>query len=221
MIIGTNDEEGALLGPDARTEGLFPRLPKEDQSQLAKLYGPQASNDTSLARLEFRDGYFASEARWIASKVSAAGAPAYLYRFEYVLGVLQARRTGAFHGSEVPFVFDSLPTKRVDENDLRVVRAVHGCWAAFARTGKPTCADAADWPAFGGQENQEVGTKDQAKKGEAHANTGHADGGEVNKWMVFDAHPGARPVDGTAALDLLQCRLADASLIGSSPCPPK
>ena len=194
LIIGTNDEEGALLGPDARTEGLFPRLSKDDQSQLAQLYGPQASNDTALARLEFRDGYFAGEARWIASKVSAAGVPAYLYRFEYVLGVLQARRTGAFHGSEVPFVFDRLPTKRVDENDLRVERAVHGCWAAFARTGKPTCADAPDWPAFGGQ---------------------------ANKWMVFDAHPTARPIDGTAALDLLQCRLADASLMGSASCPPK
>jgi carboxylesterase type B len=206
VIIGTNDEEGALLGPDARTEGLFPRLSKDDQSQLAKLYGPQASNDTALARLEFRDGYFAGEARWIASKVSAAGAPAYLYRFEYVLGVLRARRTGAFHGSEVPFVFDSLPTKRVDENDLRVERAVHGCWAAFARTGKPTCADAPDWPTFGAQAN----------KGQ-----GHADSGEDNKWMVFDAHPGARPIDGTAALDLLQCRLADAALMGSASCPPK
>jgi para-nitrobenzyl esterase len=206
VIIGTNDEEGALLGPDARTEGLFPRLSKDDQSQLAKLYGPQASNDTALARLEFRDGYFAGEARWIASKVSAAGAPAYLYRFEYVLGVLRARRTGAFHGSEVPFVFDSLPTKRVDENDLRVERAVHGCWAAFARTGKPTCADAPDWPTFGAQAN----------KGQ-----GHADSGEDNKWMVFDAHSGARPIDGTAALDLLQCRLADAALMGSASCPPK
>lgn len=206
LIIGTNDEEGALLGPDARTEGLFPRLSKDDQSQLAKLYGPQASNDTALARLEFRDGYFASEARWIASKVSAAGAPAYLYRFEYVLRVLQARRTGAFHGSEVPFVFDSLPTKRVDENDLRVERAVHGCWAAFAQAGKPTCADAPDWPAFGGQAN----------KGQ-----GHPESREDDKWMVFDAHPAARPIDGTAALDLLQCRLADASLMDSASCPPK
>jgi len=211
MIIGTNDEEGALLGPDARTEGLFPRLSKEDQSQLAKLYGPQASNDTALARLEFRDGYFAGEARWIASKVSAAGAPAYLYRFEYVLRVLQVRRTGAFHGSEIPFVFDRLPTRRVDENDLRVERAVHGCWAAFARTGKPTCADAPDWPAFGGQANTGGGNEDRVNKGQDQA----------SKWMVFDAHPGARPVDGTAALDLLQCRLADASLIGSTPCPPK
>ena len=81
LIIGTNGEEGSLLGPDARTEGLFPKLSKDDQAQLAKLYGPLASNDSALARLEFRDGYFASEARWIATRVSATGAPAYLYRF--------------------------------------------------------------------------------------------------------------------------------------------
>jgi hypothetical protein len=38
LIIGTNGEEGSLLGPDARTEGLFPKLSKDDQAQLAKLY---------------------------------------------------------------------------------------------------------------------------------------------------------------------------------------
>jgi hypothetical protein len=39
--------------------------------------------------------------------------------------------------------------------------------------------------------------------------------------MVFDAHPTAREIDGTAALDLLQCRLADAALLGSAACPAK
>lgn len=197
LIIGTNGEEGVLLGPDARTEGLFPKLSKDDQARLAKIYGPLAPNDTALARLEFRDGYFAGEARWIASKVSATGVPAYLYRFEYVLGVLQARRAGAYHASEIPFVFGRLPTQRVDENDLRVERAMHDCWVAFARTGKPSCADAAEWPPFG------RGAK-----------------GQDDKWMVFDAHPAARPVDGAAALDLLQCRLAEAPLIASA-CPSK
>jgi para-nitrobenzyl esterase len=196
LIIGTNAEEGSLLGPDARTEGLFPKLSKDDQVQLAKLYGPEvASNDSALARLEFRDGYFASEARWVATKVSATGVPAYLYRFEYVLGVLQSRRAGAHHGSEIPFVFDRLPTQRVDENDLRVVRAMHVCWTAFARTGKPTCADAPGWPAFvqGGK-------------------------GQDDKWMVFDAHPAARALEGAAVLDLLQCRLAAAPLIEPASC---
>jgi para-nitrobenzyl esterase len=195
LIIGTNGEEGALLGPDARTEGLFPKLSKDDQAQLAKLYGPLAPNDTALARLEFRDGYFAGEARWIASKVSVTGVPAYLYRFEYVLGVLQARRAGAYHASEIPFVFDHLPTPRVDENDLRVERAMHDCWVAFARTGKPTCGDAPDWPPFG-----------------------RAGKGQGNEWMVFDSHPAARTLDGVAALDLLQCRLADAPLVASASC---
>jgi carboxylesterase type B len=191
------------LGPDPRTEGLFPKLTKDDQATLAKLYGPAASNDASLARLEFRDGYFASEARWIATKVSASGAPAYLYRFEYVLGVLQSRRPGAYHGSEVPFVFGRLPTQRPDENDLRVERAMHDCWVAFARTGKPTCADAPDWAAFG-QGNQGQGSQ-----------------GQNDRWMVFDAHPAARAVDGVAALNLLQCRLAGASLVPPDSCPAK
>ena len=182
LIIGTNGGEGSLLGSDARTEGLFPQLSKEDLRELAALYGPEASNDDALARLVFRDGYFASEARWIAAKVSAAGAPAYLYRFAYVLAALQGRRAGANHGSEIPFVFDRMPPLKIDDADIRVERALHGCWVAFAKTGKPTCEDAPGWPRF--------------------------EPGKDGKWMFFDAHPTVRPLENAAALDLLQCRLA-------------
>jgi len=148
LIIGTNSEEGSLLGREARTDGLFPKLSKDDVAHLATLYGSQAPNDDALARLMFRDGYFAGEARWIASRVSAAGAPAYLYRVEYIMSLLQRRRTGAYHGSEIPFVFELWPTQLVDENDQRVGRALHDCWAAFARTGVPTAPHWPDWPRF-------------------------------------------------------------------------
>jgi hypothetical protein len=86
----------------------------------------------------------------------------------------------------------------VDENDLRVKRALHDCWAAFARTSKPTCADAPGWPAF-------------AQGGK----------GQDDKWMVFDAHPTARALEGAAILDLLQCRLAAAPLLTPASCPAK
>ena len=193
LIIGTNSEEGSLLSLDAHAEGIFPKVSKEDLAQLAKIYGPKATDDAVLARLEFRDGYFASEARWIAAKVAAAGSPAYLYRFEYVLSALQRRRDGAFHGSEVPFVFDHLPPLPTNDDDGRVERALHDCWVAFARTGKPVCADAPDWPVLSGQDP---------------------------RWMVFDAHPTARPIEAFAALDLLQCRLADPAL-PTGTCPAK
>ena len=193
LIIGTNSEEGSLLSLDPHTDGLFPKVSKQDLAQLAQIYGPKAAEDASLARLEFRDGYFASVARWIAAKVAAAGSPAYLYRFEYVLSALRGRRSGAFHASEIPFVFDHFPPLRTDEDDGHVERAMHDCWVAFARTGKPDCADAPDWPVFAGPDP---------------------------KWMVFDAHPVARPIEAAAALDLLQCRLADPSLTAGA-CPTK
>lgn len=189
LVIGTNSEEGSLLGEDPRTAGLFPEVSADDLSKLSRIYGSQASGDATLARLEFRDGYFAGEARWIAAKIAAAHTPAYLYRFEYVLAALQGRRAGAHHGSEVPFVFDHLPpVRRIDDNDLRVMHAIHDCWVAFARSGKPACAEAPGWPQVGPDE----------------------------KWMVFDSHPAVHAVEGREALDLLQCRLAPPSLTGSA-----
>jgi para-nitrobenzyl esterase len=190
LIIGTNDEEGSLLSVQATAEHVFPKLSDDDLVRLRELYGTDASDDAALARLIFRDGYFAGEARWVAGKMSAAGSPAYLYRFEYVLSALKARRAGAYHGSEIPFVFAHLPPVHTDETDLRVERAVHGCWVAFAKTGKPSCPDAPDWTAFGAE----------------------------HKWMVFDAQPSARPVE-TAALDLLQCRLGEGLPLADGVCP--
>ena len=193
LIIGTNSEEGSLLGLDAHAGGFLAKVSKEDLAQLEKIYGPNAADDASLARLEFRDGYFASEARWIAAKVAVAGSPVWLYRFQYVLSALQGRRSGAYHGSEIPFVFDHFPPLPTSDDDGRVERALHNCWVAFAKTGKPVCADAAAWPVFGGHSPE---------------------------WMVFDAHPAARPIEGVEALDLLQCRLADPALVAGS-CPAK
>jgi para-nitrobenzyl esterase len=193
LLIGTNSEEGSLLGLDAHSDGLFPQLSRDDLARLKELYGPHAANDDEFARLVFRDGYFANEARWVASQVNAAGSPAYLYRFAYVLSALQARRAGAYHGSEIPFVFDRMPEVRLDESDGRVERALHNCWVAFAKTGKPACDDAPDWSTF-------------------------APGG---KWMVFDAHPSARPLDDGPALDLLQCRLGEGIPLASATCPGK
>jgi para-nitrobenzyl esterase len=194
LIIGTNSEEGSLLGLDAHSDGIFPKLSAGDMGILKAVYGSQGTADEDLARLVFRDGYFASEARWIAAKVNAEGSPAYLYRFDYVLSVLQKRRAGAFHGSEIPFVFDRMPEISVSDDDMRVEQALHECWAAFARMGKPVCDKARDWPPFGPNGN--------------------------GKWMVFDAHPSVRPLEKVVALDLLQCRLAEEIPLASGSCPP-
>jgi para-nitrobenzyl esterase len=182
LIIGTNDEEGSLLGPDARPEGLFTQLTPADLERLRGLYGTQGGDDSAFARLLLRDGSFAGPARSVAVSVARAGATVYLYRFAYVMSVLQGRRTGAHHGSEIPFVFENWPTSHLSDADQRAARAMHDCWIAFARSGRPDCADAPQW---------------QPLEPLAEA-----------RWMFIDAHPGMRPIEGAAALDLLQSRLA-------------
>jgi para-nitrobenzyl esterase len=179
LIIGTNDEEGSLLGPDAKSEGMLTQLDAADLARLKALYGPQSGGDAALARLLFRDAYFAGPARSVATAAARAGAPVYFYRFAYVMSVLQGRRAGAHHGSEIPYVFENWPTSHINEADQRIGRALHDCWIAFARSGKPDCADAPEWRPLG-------------------------DG----RWMFIDAHPGMRAIEDAAALDLLQSRLA-------------
>jgi para-nitrobenzyl esterase len=134
-----------------------------------------------LARLIFRDGYFAGPARWIAAQLAHRSESVYAYRFDYVATVLRRRRDGAYHGSEIPFVFErSIGVVPPSEEDQRIARALHECWVAFARTSKPACAEAPGWSAFDG-----------------------------THWMVFDAQPSMRPIQDGAALDLLQARLSD------------
>jgi para-nitrobenzyl esterase len=69
---------------------------------------------------------------------------------------------GAWHGAEVPYVFDTLPKASADypprplmsshapaatAEDEAMARAMHAAWVAFARTGSPVIPGGPSWPA--------------------------------------------------------------------------
>jgi len=149
LIVGTNDDEGSLLGRGpASPSDVASDLTKDDLAALREDYGAAASGDDTFARLLFRDRYFAAPARWLAERQTAR-APVFLYRFGYVLGRLRALRTGAGHGSEIPFVFASVsPDAGLLPADDAEIGAVHGCWVAFAKTGTPVCPSTPPWPIY-------------------------------------------------------------------------
>lgn len=150
LMIGVNGNEGSLLGEHPRASEIIPTLAPEEIRNIQTLYGAQANDDDSLARLLFRDAYFAAPARWVAAERSRSG-PVYLYRFDYVMSLLRFRRSGANHGSEIPYVFSSWTTKRLSPEDQKVTDLVHGCWIAFATDGKPDCTGMPAWPAYSPQ----------------------------------------------------------------------
>ncbi len=142
LLLGSNSGEGSLLPDDITLSKGEIQFTSAEVDKLKTLYGPL--NDHDMARAVFRDGLFAGVVRFVAGRWPAS---AYLYRFDYVADIMRVRRSDAWHGSEIPFVFDTANFARA-ENDRKVVTLMHACWVAFIMDGVPRCSGAPDWPAY-------------------------------------------------------------------------
>jgi para-nitrobenzyl esterase len=83
-------------------------------------------------------------------KAVQAGAPVYMYSFEWETPVLGGRMK-APHALDVPFTFDTIDlTNATDRGGVahRLAATVSGTWAAFAHTGKPEHPTLPRWPAY-------------------------------------------------------------------------
>jgi para-nitrobenzyl esterase len=110
---------------------------------------------------QFTDGFAGAPARWIARQ-EAGGAPAWLYYFSYVREDARANSPGAGHASEIPYVFGApqmFGGAAPSAADSAMAELMHGCWVAFAKTGKPACPSGPVWPAYtaGGDQLMEFG----------------------------------------------------------------
>lgn len=150
LLIGSNSGEDSLIGRGDPKWVLKDYTP-DQLAALRKAYGAEAPDDNTLARLIFRDRWEGAPAHWLAGR-HAARAPTFLYHFDYVPEILRGRRKTAGHGYELLFVFESmdrapipLPASAADTAEMALV---HSCWAAFVKTGVPSCSGGPAWPAY-------------------------------------------------------------------------
>jgi para-nitrobenzyl esterase len=146
LIIGSNSFEASLMQSfKIPSAGILARLTPADRALYA-----DAGDDEKIAHAVFTDSVMGAPAHWVAAR-AASGAPSFLYHFSYVPTLMRPRVEGARHGSEIPFVFETLDGIAArfgaapSAQDATTETLVHSCWVGFAKTGAPSCGG---WKAF-------------------------------------------------------------------------
>ncbi len=90
-------------------------------------------------------------ARAIARILSSRGQPVYAYRYSYIPTSMRRKWWGAWHATEIPFVFDTVRARygaRTSPADESMAVAMQRYWVAFARTGRPDPRGEPAWPRY-------------------------------------------------------------------------
>jgi len=154
-----------LEGGNSYEASLFPRvadLPGPviaragDPAKVLAVYGGQPAPE--VARELLTDTMITEPDRDLARQMAKQGQSAFVYHFSYVPAAARASSFGAAHGSEVPYVFDTLPQQPFNyggrdipaatPDDQEVSDAMHAYWVAFAKTGDPAAAGGPAWPRY-------------------------------------------------------------------------
>lgn len=160
VMIGVNDGDIGRSSAASLEELFAPFGPDRDAARAAydpnkeqKL--PQIGHDIAA------DRGMTEPARLTAQLISDQGLPAYEYRFSYVSPATRAAlekspfknvsaTDGAKHGSELPFVFDTVSQMLPGASaaDEATARAMNAYWANFAKTGNPDSGPLPHWPRY-------------------------------------------------------------------------
>ena len=150
LIIGAN---GADIGfPRWRTLADTWAAFGPEAKEAESVFDPTGSGNMMLIGWKIgADMMMTEPARFVAGSIAAAGGPSYEYRFSYVAESIRSKVPGAFHATEIPFVFDTVSAKygtALAPADEAIAKQTNAYWVNFAKTGDPNGPGLPHWPAY-------------------------------------------------------------------------
>ncbi|MEI6500352.1 MAG: carboxylesterase/lipase family protein [Armatimonadota bacterium] len=155
LLAGTNADEGTLWSQrlPLKTVGQWRAMLrvffKQDAPQAEALYPVASEADLPEALNQFLGDPFLAGARRAARWSQPVQARTHLYHFTHRSLISERSGLGVFHGSELVYVFGSLPPSvRQSPEEGGFSETMMGYWTRFAATGDPNGGDAVAWPEY-------------------------------------------------------------------------
>jgi len=114
-------------------------------------HGSLRASMNRMARLAASKGARAVLAEWGRRRSARSRTPLYLYLYDHAEPGPDSATWGAFHGAELPYVFDTLdaaPDRPFGAVDRKIAERMAGYWVNFVATGTPNGRGLPQWPAF-------------------------------------------------------------------------
>lgn len=119
---------------------------RADQLRALYLTGPDCS---AGVKAFIRDRGLVSTYLWAQERRKAAKQPVFIYYYDHTEPGPDSAHYGAFHSSEMPYVFrtlDKSPERSFTAGDRQIMDTVSAYWVNFIKTGNPNGAGLPPWP---------------------------------------------------------------------------
>ena len=159
-LIGSNANEGTAFTAPSVKAAAFEAQAKSRYGDRAdaylKIYPAKSDEEAHTSAAEaMRDQTFGWEMRtWARMQSKTGKSKVYLYYFSKVPPGPFGARLGAYHASEIAYVFGNLSTQYSQEDDRKLSDIMSSYWVNFSSTGDPNGKGLPKWPYY--QEKTDV-----------------------------------------------------------------